>query len=422
MKICLLTNIYEPYELGGTEVYVKTLAQAIKEKGHEVFVITTCPPQKSFRSVIHETIDEIEVYRFYPLNLYWGYRAQEKPLLVKSLWHLVEQWNPHVYFTVKRILDQELPEVVHINNVGGFSNSVFWACRKSGRKVVYTLHDYISICPKSIKLRSNFEVCQRNRLPCKIYQTMKRWSVSKRVDLFICPSFFSSQLHKQDGFPKNGTCSVIPHGIEMSSFDSRVNKDSDGKGKQDNFVNVLYLGQIVPHKGLSLLAKAFKAMSRKDLRLHIAGEGDYMGPLQGALKDLSTVTFHGHVSGKAKERLFAGSDVCVLPSICYETAGLVILEAYKHGLPVIGSRIGAIPEIISDNKTGFLFEPGDESGLVSVLQNISKERLREMASDCRQAAMTYSMENHLDKLFDIYARLAKATADEQKKLLPRADE
>jgi glycosyltransferase involved in cell wall biosynthesis len=191
----------------------------------------------------------------------------------------------------------------------------------------------------------------------------------------------------------------------MSTFDSRVNRDSDGNGEQDSFINVLYLGQIVPHKGLSLLAKAFKAISRNDVRLHIAGDGDYSGQLQAELKDLSNVTFHGHVSGAAKEKLLAGSDVCVLPSICYETAGLVILEAYRYGrygLPVIGSRIGAIPEMIAENKTGFLFEPGDESGLVSVLQNISKERLRQMANDCRQAAMSYSMENHLDKLFEVY--------------------
>lgn len=406
MKICLVTNIYEPYELGGTEVYVKTLANALREKGHDVFVITTCPPQKNVRTIINETINEIRVYRFYPLNLYWGYRAQEKSLLVKSLWHLVEQWNPQVYFTVKRILDKELPEVVHINNVGGFSNSIFWACQRSGRKVVYTLHDYISICPKSIKLRSNFELCQHNRLPCKIYQTVKRWSVSSRVDLFICPSFFSAQLHQQDGFPKNGNCAVIPHGIEMLSFDSRAREGSDGNGEQDRLINVLYLGQIVPHKGVSVLAKAFKTVNRNDIRLHIAGDGDYTGPLRDELKDISNVTFHGHVSGGAKERLLAGSDVCVLPSICYETAGLVILEAYRYGLPVIGSRIGAIPEMITENKTGFLFEPGDESGLVSVLQNISKESLRQMANDCRQAAMSYSMENHLDKLFEAYAGIA----------------
>ncbi|MGB6382032.1 MAG: glycosyltransferase family 4 protein, partial [Syntrophobacteria bacterium] len=179
-------------------------------------------------------------------------------------------------------------------------------------------------------------------------------------------------------------------------------KGPDGNGEQDSFVNVLYLGQVVPHKGVSLLAKAFKAISRNDVRLHIAGDGDYSGPLHDELKNISNVTFHGHVSGEAKESLLAGSDVCVLPSICYETAGLVILEAYSYGLPVIGSRIGAIPEMVAENKTGFLFEPGDQSGLVSVLQNISKERLRQMANDCRQAAMSYSMENHLDKLFDLY--------------------
>jgi glycosyltransferase involved in cell wall biosynthesis len=225
------------------------------------------------------------------------------------------------------------------------------------------------------------------------------------VDLFICPSFFSAQLHQQEGFPKNNTCSVIPHGIELSSFDSREKNGSNGQGEQDSFINVLYLGQIVPHKGVSVLAKAFKALSRNDLRLHLAGDGDYSGPLQDELKDISNVTFHGHVSGEAKARLLARSDVCVLPSICYETAGLVILEAYRYGLPVIGSKIGAIPEMIAENKTGFLFEPGDESGLVSVLQSISKERIRQMANHCRQVAMSYSMENHLDKLFEVYTGL-----------------
>jgi glycosyltransferase involved in cell wall biosynthesis len=197
----------------------------------------------------------------------------------------------------------------------------------------------------------------------------------------------------------------------VSSLDSRAPKTSYGNDEQDSSVNVLYLGQIVPHKGVSLLAKAFKKVSRNDLRLHIAGDGDYSDPLQDELKDLRNVTFHGHVTGEAKERLLAGSDVCVLPSICYETAGLVILEAYKYGLPVIGSRIGAIPEMIAENRTGFLFEPGDESDLVSVLQNISKERLGKMANDCRQAAMSYSMENHLDKLFEVYTRLTQVAVD-----------
>ena len=71
MKICLITNIYEPYQLGGTEFYVKTLVKALKLRGHEVFVITTRPAQGSFCTSAEEVVDEVTVYRFYPWNIYW---------------------------------------------------------------------------------------------------------------------------------------------------------------------------------------------------------------------------------------------------------------------------------------------------------------------------------------------------------------
>ena len=291
MKICLVTNIYEPYQLGGTEVYVKALTAGIKSRGHDIFVITTCPPAQGFRGVVNETIDGIPVYRFYPWNIYWGYRAQEKPIFLKPLWHFVEQWNPHVYFKVGKILGKELPDIVHIHNMGGFSNSIFWACKRSARKVVYTLHDYISICPKSILLKSNLEICRRNRLPCKVYKMIKRWSSKGKVDLFISPSSFNAELHRQHGFLKNGQYTVIPLGIEMTSDGLGQKKGSAKFGVEDQIINLLYLGQVVPHKGLSVLAKAFKSAKRGDLKLHIAGYGDYLGQVQDELKDYSNVTF-----------------------------------------------------------------------------------------------------------------------------------
>ena len=407
MKICLVTNIYEPYQLGGTEVYVKALTEGIRSRGHDIFVITTRPPAKGFRGVVNETINGIPVYRFYPWNIYWGYRAQEKPLFLKPLWHFVEQWNPQVYVTLRSILEKELPDVVHIHNMGGFSNAIFGACKGSGRKVVYTLHDYISICPKSILLKGNLEICKQNRLPCKVYQMIKRLSSKGKVDLFISPSLFNAELHAQHGFLKNGQYAVIPLGIEMTSDGLRQKKGSSRFGAQDQVINLLYLGQVVPHKGLSVLAKAFKAAKRDDIRLHIAGYGDYLGQIQNELKDYSNVTFHGHVTGETKESLFSASDAFVLPSICYDNAPLTIPEAYKYGLPVIGSHIGGIPEMIQENKTGFLFEPGNASSLASILRRISLEQLQKMVDDCQKAAQTYSMESHVEKLLAAYNSLTK---------------
>ncbi|MGW8179407.1 MAG: glycosyltransferase, partial [bacterium] len=327
--------------------------------------------------------------------------------VLKPLWHFVEQWNPQVYLTLRSILDKELPDVVHIHNMGGFSNSIFWACKGFGRKVVYTLHDYISICPRSILLKGNLEVCERNRLPCKAYQMIKRWSCKGKVDLFISPSSFNAELHMQHGFLKNGQCAVIPLGIEMTSDGLRQKKCSAKHGAQDRAINLLYLGQVVPHKGLSVLAQAFKAAERDDLWLHIAGYGDYVGQIQDALKDCSNVTFHGHVSGETKESLFSESDAFVLPSICYDNAPLTIPEAYQYGLPVIGSRIGGIPEMIQENRTGFLFEPGNVSSLASILRRISLEQLRNMTHDCQKAAQIYTMKNHVENLLAVYNSLTK---------------
>ena len=127
-----------------------------------------------------------------------------------------------------------------------------------------------------------------------------------------------------------------------------------------------------------------------------------MKNMQAQFKDCNNLKFYGWVSGAQKEELFLNSDVCVLPSIWYDNAPLVIFEAYKYGLPVIGSRIGGIPEMIEQDKTGFLFEPGDDKGLAALLQNLSKEQLRKMGSTCQQAAMDHSMDRHLQELMRIY--------------------
>jgi len=114
------------------------------------------------------------------------------------------------------------------------------------------------------------------------------------------------------------------------------------------------------------------------------------------------IVFHGYVGGRKKEKLLLHCDVSVLPSIWYDNNPLVILEAYKYGIPVIGSRIGGIPEMIQENKTGFLFESGDHKDLASVLKNVSRNQLHSMSRSCQEAARNNSMDSHLDRLMVVY--------------------
>ncbi len=406
MKICLVTNLYDPYSIGGADIYVKWLSKALMRYGHEPFVVTTCPARESFPGVKREKTDGILVYRFYPLNIYWGYLAQRKPLLLKPFWHTIELWNPHVYVLFRQILNKELPEVVHINNMGGLSNAVFWASRGGRRRIVYTLHDYLSVCPKSVLLRNNMGICDTPHFLCSFYQAIKRWNLRKTVDVYTAPSQFVLDMHQKYNLLARDRCSVVPHGVEVTATDINDLKRLREERQRTSSINILYVGRVDRHKGLSVLIDAFKKANREDLHLHIAGSGDYLDEARHELEYCRRVTFHGWVSGPDKTEVFSKSDVCVLPSVCYEAAGLVILEAFKYGLPVIGSRVGGIPEMINESETGFLFEPGDESGLASIFQDISKERLGAMASTCQEAAMSYSMENHIEKLMSIYSSLA----------------
>jgi glycosyltransferase involved in cell wall biosynthesis len=408
MKICLVTNLYEPYSTGGADIYVKWLARALIEHGHEPFVVTTCPARESFPGFSAEVIDGIAVHRFYPLNIYWGYQAQRKPLFLKPFWHSIELWNPHVYSVFKDILSKELPDVVHINNMGGFSNAIFWAAKSNRCRLIYTLHDYLSVCPKSILLRKNFEVCREPHLLCKFYQMIKRWNLRKTVDMVISPSQFLIDMHRKHGLLTTNRYIVIPQGVEINSEDIKQVKKARKNYHSNGRINILYVGRIEKYKGLAVLARAFKRTNRDDLSLHIAGSGDFLKNVQVELKDCNNLNFYGWVSGVEKEELFLNSDVFVLPSTWYDNAPLVIFEAYKYGLPVIGSRIGGIPEMIRQDETGFLFEPGDDKGLAALLQNISKEQLHNMESACQQAALDHSMDHHLESLMEVYLSMGRS--------------
>jgi glycosyltransferase involved in cell wall biosynthesis len=245
---------------------------------------------------------------------------------------------------------------------------------------------------------------------------MKRLALRRNVDLFISPSAFARQLHQQNGVVGKEKCRVVPLCIQTNGTGPCLQQNVSRGGEEA--ITLLYVGQIVRHKGLSILAQALKEVARDDLRLHVAGLGEYTAPLQREMRQIDNVTFHGYVSGAEKASLFQCSDAFILPSVCYDNAPLTVLEAYTYGLPVIGSRIGGIPELVLQGKTGYLFEPGDVRQLASILQNISKESLQRMAPACQEMVRNYSTAKHLDRLITIYSEVKQSGAQISKEYDP----
>ena len=125
----------------------------------------------------------------------------------------------------------------------------------------------------------------------------------------------------------------------------------------------LYLGRLSAEKGVDTLLKAMAGLP--ELQLKIAGAGPQRQELQAAAKRHSPhqIEFVGHVTGQEKWRLLQQATVTVVPSRCYETFSIIILESLVAGTPVLASNLGSLPYVLENNRNGLLFRHGDSDDL-----------------------------------------------------------
>jgi len=388
----MVSNLYPPYVLGGAELYVQHIAKKLSAE-HEISIITTAPFGAGNASVSNLEVEGKEaIYRFYPLNLYSAYNYALKPIFIKPIWHLFDVWNPHVYIFVKEVLKREMPEVVHVHNFKGMSASVFSAANDLGIPIIHTVHDYDLICPKTTMLTRTNASCVTPHSLCRIY----RW-LSKRIALttVIAPSDFMLKTLSSYGLFPDVPKIMLPLGLEECEPVARVSTDT---------FDILYVGRLGKHKGVDTLIEAVKGLDLTNARLHIVGQGSDRTRLERVAHDDTRIIIYGFLAPDQLRKLYSIADVAVVPSIYNEPFGLVIPEYYQHGIPVLGSHAGALPELISDRYNGFLFPPGNVDALRALLKMLSSDSklLTNLNENARASAATFDMRIHIDKLKAIY--------------------
>ena len=171
---------------------------------------------------------------------------------------------------------------------------------------------------------------------------------------------------------------------------------------------VVFLGRLVPHKGLGWLLKAL-AQVKSDVRFDVAGEGYAREEMQRLAERLGLgdrVMFHGWVPPETAKKLVESARAVVFPSLWHEPAGLVTLEAAAYGRPVIASRVGGIPEYAHEDYS-LLVDPNDVSGLASAIEQLATDRtLAETMGRRGRTAVEqdFSMASFLDDLDAFYQR------------------
>ena len=176
---------------------------------------------------------------------------------------------------------------------------------------------------------------------------------------------------------------------------------------------MLYVGGLSRQKGVHVLLKAFKKLSDSDdnLILKIVGKGDYEDELKKIIEQnglSKKVTFYGHLRGNELRKLYQEAYLLVVPSIWVEQFGIVGLEAMACSTPVVGSRIGGIPEWLREKENGLLAEPGNSEDLYEKIFYLLKNpiiALKYGLNGRKIVENEFTKEKHINCLMDIYRQI-----------------
>ncbi len=401
MKVVLLTFLFEPEIGGGAATSVRLLARGLAGQGIQVVVITTCPRGQARV----ERAEGLTIYRFFPRNLYWIGDKDRQPTWKRVLWQLMDIWSPHAFWVVRRILEQERPDIVHANKLRGLSPSV-WAAA-GGIPLVQTCRDYELMSPEGTLNSQVGHWAEQGTWFLRPYQRL-RARLSRQIAGATAPSRYTLEMLTRHGFFPQAMKRVVPnsHGLTLEQLERRRQEAMTQPSRQNGQVRLLYLGRLEMVKGVDLLCTAFErcAAHFPHLHLDIAGWGTLEPVLRQKYGQHPQITFHGPVFGKVKDRLLAAIDLLVVPSVWPEVFGIVIAEAYTYGKPVIATSAGGIPEIVEENSTGFLIPSGDLEALKETIGRVagSPASLRGMAPACFEAARLYSVERMTDEFRSMY--------------------
>lgn len=403
MKILLLNNYH--YPRGGAERVYLRLGEILQAHGHEVFWFSVADPEALPAATSRFFVPPISFATEQGL----GGRLRTAGRIL---------WAPGNARRMRALVAAVRPDVALAHNIYHRVNpGVLRVLRKDGVPVLHYLHDYKLCCPIYTFYRDG-HICRecldrgpwsvvRNRctkgslVQSLVHYAEKRlhrlWGYYRRdVARFICPSRFLLEQHRAAGLPADRLVHV-PNFIQVRRYEPSF----EHKGY------LLYVGRLSREKGVGVLVRA---AAHFDMPVHVAGDGPMRGELEALAKEAAPgrVHFHGFVDGERLHSLFQGAWASVVPSLWYENQPISILESFAYGVPVLASRLGALPELVEEDVTGRLFPPGDAEALAGAVRRLQAEpeRRRAMAETCRRRAeQEFDEEVHYRRLMALCAEV-----------------
>lgn len=388
MKILIVHNTYG--KLSGEETAIENLTALLKERGV---------------SVSHFFRSSAEI---------------ENKLSGKAAAFFSGIHNPFTRKAFAQFLKNNRPDVVHIHNLYPLiSPSILPLCKDFGVPVVMTVHNFRMVCPNGLLLCRD-EICRRclggreywcilrncennffkstgYALRTMAARVLRRYY--DNVDHFICLTEFQKNILTGEGLPA-GRVSALPNLVCL-------NNEKPQKKNRGEYV--AYVGRISPEKDIWTLLEAARGLG--DIPFKFAG--DYHRMPEVLKNKPVNVEFLGQLSAKEVPMFYHDARTVVFATRCYEGFPSVLLEAMSHGLPIICSRIGGLPEIVVEGVNGLLYEPGNSSELTARIQTLWKDTAL-CAKLGNEGTRRLKLENNADRIIDrIISIYEKEIADKK---------
>lgn len=403
LRFCMITTFYPPYSFGGDAIGVQRLSRGLVRRGHHVTVVHDVdafealdrrrgPPPPS-------EDDGVEVISLRsPLGLV-------SPLLTQQLGRPVAQAR-----RFQEILAPGRFDVVNFHNVslvGGPGLLSYGA----DAVTLYMAHEHWLVCPMHVLWRHGRELCTgRECVRCTLsyHRPPQLWRATgylehqlESVDAVIAMSEFSRRKHREFGFPRD--MEVLPYFLPDPEPGARLPRpEGEAPHPRPYF---FFAGRLERIKGLDDVIPLFREFAEADLV--IAGDGEHAPALRALAEGLPNVRFLGRVAPDSLRRYYEHAIALIVPSECYETFGIVLIESFRQGTPVIARRLGPFPEILEQSGGGELF--GTREELLAVMRRLQSDppyRARLATAGYRSYVERWSESAVIPKYLDIVRRAA----------------
>lgn len=338
--------------MGGLEYHVLTLCENLDRE--RINIVLAC------RADSHPELFEWAARLRIPVHTFPPAKTEKVEFLKRAVW-------------LARLLRSQSADVLHIHAVGFSGLPAYmaaWLARI--RSTLVTHHAWFST-------------------PSSWFQRVSLWFEKRFTNHVIG---FNREMTKDMvslGIPASNI-SIVPHGVDLRRFTFSKGRPAE----EPSIFTLIMVARMIEGKGHEEIIRAVHMLKDKypQLRLLLVGDGVNRSEVEAVVEELgiySIVEMTGYLPNSEVPAQMARADAIALPTYCEgETFGIVLIEGMAMGLPTIGTRFAAIPDIIDDGETGFVVEPRDVQGLAQAIEQMvsDKKRAEEMGRKARLRAET----------------------------------